>query len=358
VILREQIISQRVGNRSGLTGKTRSGRTQQRPQRRGRGSSGQGAAQRRRSPADYASSLLKLLLAIVGGVLLFTGYTVASSASLFQLRTVQIQGTERASPEAIQTIVRREVTSGVWQADLKHIGAELEKLIWVRSAIVTRVLPDGIRVRVTERVPRAVARLSSGRFAWVDDDAVMLGEMKPTDEMPPFFLRGWNEEQTDSARIENVDRVRRYLELRRLWDGTGLTERVSEVNLIDVRDVRAQLAGDDSQIEVRLGSQDLGTRLKQALDVLDEQRKTSRGSFISYVDLTQGKRAIVGFVSGTHAVSEQDLAGSKPVQQQVPTAESRNRRQDQETTAKRSGAQKEKDREKRERQASSRNRSR
>jgi hypothetical protein len=83
----------------------------------------------------------------------------------------------------------------------------------------------------------------------------------------------------------------------------GLSERVSEVNLIDIRDVRAQLAGDDSQIEVRLGNSDLGQRLKKALAVLDSQRQTSRGPFISYIDMTQGKHAIVGLVSGSH-VSE------------------------------------------------------
>jgi len=87
------------------------------------------------------------------------------------------------------------------------------------------------------------------------------------------------------------------MELRRDWGAAGLSERVSEVNLIDMRDVRAQLADDDSQIEVRLGSQDLGKRLKQALEVLEEQRNTPRGSLISYIDLNQGKGSIVGFVA-------------------------------------------------------------
>ena len=41
------------------------------------------------------------------------------------------------------------------------------------------------------------------------------------------------------------------------------------MTLIDVRDVRVQLAGKDSQIEVRLGSQEPGPRLKVALDALD-----------------------------------------------------------------------------------------
>jgi cell division septal protein FtsQ len=165
-------------------------------------------------------------------------------------------------------------------------------------------LPDGIRVRITERVPRAVVRTASGRFRWVDDDAVLLGEMLPTDQIPAFFLRGLNEEDLEGARKENRERVAKFLELQREWDAAGLSERVSEVNLIDIRDVRAQLAGDNSQIEVRLGSQDHGKRLQDALNVLDSQRQSPHGSLISYIDLSQGKRAIVGLTSGVHTTSD------------------------------------------------------
>jgi hypothetical protein len=170
--------------------------------------------------------------------------------------------------------------------------------------------------------------------------------MQPTDDMPPFFFRGWNEEDVASAQAENRERVKKYVELRRLWEGAGLAERVSEVNLMDTRDVRAQLGGDDSQIEVRLGSQDLGKRLKQALDVLDAQRQTPRGQFISYVDLTQGKRAIVGFVSGAHAVTENDSGQPEPTaarreqpqQKAAAGKEKRSAREDREGNKKREQA--------------------
>jgi hypothetical protein len=141
-------------------------------------------------------------------------------------------------------------------------------------------------------------RNAAGRFVWVDDDAVYLGEMSPSDQMPAFFLRGWNEDESAPAQTENKQRIGKFLDLQREWVGQGLSERVSEVNLQDLRDVRVQLAGDDSQIEVRLGSQDQGVRLGKALAVLDAQRQTSRGPLISYIDLTQGKRAIVGLVTG------------------------------------------------------------
>jgi len=98
------------------------------------------------------------------------------------------------------------------------------------------VLPDGIRVRITEREPKAVVRNAAGRFIWVDDDAVYLGEMSSTDQMPAFFLRGWNEDNSTTAQSENRERVRKFLELQRDWSAQGVSERVSEVNLIDLRD--------------------------------------------------------------------------------------------------------------------------
>ncbi len=323
--MKAQVIPQKVGNRTGVSSNRRSGAGSQRPMRRDRERQPIGA--RLRAMLSYVPLALKLVLAIIAGVLIFTGYRAATAASFFQIRQVEIQGTGRASADDIEAVVRREVgKTGVWQADLKDLSARLERLPWVRGAVVSRVLPDGIRVRLSERHPRAVVRLTAGRFYWVDDDAVSLGEMVPIDQMPPFFLRGWSEDSGESARRENVERVKRFLSLQEEWGAAGLSSRVSEVNLIDLRDVRAQLSDDDSQIEVRLGSQDFGKRLKDALNVLDQHRQTPRGQFISYIDLTQGKRAIIGFMSGAHAVSDSlsapatSLSATKPARSDQQTS--------------------------------------
>ena len=303
--MREQVIAQKVGNRGGTAAQRRAGGVAQRPRRRNRGGLGQSLGHRMRPLLSYVPLILKVTLAMVIGGLIFAGYRAASAASFFKIRKVEIQGDFRASAPDVRTLVMREVSkTGVWRADLEEISNRLERLPWIRVAMVSRVLPDGIRVRLEERQPRAVVRTAAGRFLWVDDDAVLLGEMLPSDQMPPFFLRGWNEETGDTVRKENVDRVKRFLELQREWSAPGMSERVSEVNVIDIRDVRAQLAGDDSQIEVRLGAQDFGKRLQDALGVLDAHRQTPRGQFISYVDLTQGRRAIVGFMSGAHTISD------------------------------------------------------
>jgi len=298
--MREQIVAQKVGNRSGI-GKGRSA-AGQRPAKRG---GGETIAARFKSVLGYVPLALRMGVIAIIVLIAFVGYRAAASASFFQVRTIETRGVSRASVDEIKNAVRHDVSeTGVWRADLPELSKHLERLPWIRTAVVTRVLPDGIRVRITEREPKAVVRNAAGRFIWVDDDAVYLGEMSSTDQMPAFFLRGWNEEDSKTAQMENRERVRKFLELQRDWSAQGVSERVSEVNLLDLRDVRVQLAGDDSQIEVRLGGQDQNTRLGKALTVLDAQRQTSRGPLISYIDLTQGKRAIVGLVTGSHTIAE------------------------------------------------------
>jgi cell division septal protein FtsQ len=267
----------------------------------------------------YLPAALKVGLAVLVLITLIVGYRVAASAALFQVRTIDVTGTTRTSAEEIEGLTRRAVArTGVWRADLSAISRELSRLPGVRRVVVSRVLPDRLRVRVTERVPVAIVRTAGGHFIWVDDEGIALGEMKPEDQMPAFFVRGWNEDGTEEARQENVERVQKYLELVREWNALGLSERVSEVTLVDVRDIRVQLAGTDSQIEVRLGSQDPGQRLKIALDTLDVYKQTPRGSAITYVDLQTG-RVVIGFSSGNKLGSDSSEAAT-PTSGQTGTA--------------------------------------
>jgi cell division protein FtsQ len=294
--MKEQVISSRPARRGAPAAKG-----SQRPVRR------DGKEPSRFSPRallGYVPTAMKIAFGILAVIGLAIGYRAASSASLFQVRAVEVVGTSRTSTEEVDGLVRRAVSrTGVWRADLAALSTEVGRLPGVRRAVITRVLPDRLRVRITERVPLAVVRNAAGHFLWVDDEGVALGQMKSTDQMPPFFILGWNEEGTNEAREGNAERVKKYQEALREWQAVGVTERISEINLFDVRDVRAQLSGDDSQIEVRVGAQDLGSRLKTALEELDRYKQTPRGRSITYVDY-QGDRVVLGFSSGGNIASD------------------------------------------------------
>jgi cell division protein FtsQ len=292
----------------------RSGEIVQRPVKRERGRAAarsQGSSNALRKALAYFPIIARITLAVALGALLFMGYRAAASASFFQARSLDISGVSRANAEEIKTVVRRNVVgTGVWRADLSGLSAELERLPWVRAAVVSRVLPDGLRVRVTERMPRAVVRTANGKFMWVDDDAVSLGAMSPADHMPPFFIRGWDETGTDEGRALNRERIQKYLDLSRQWETAGMAGRVSEINLGDLRDVRVQLAGDDSQIEVRLGEKDFDSRLRRALKVLDEEKNKPGGPIITYL-VALDRRIDVGTSSGAQLSGDNLSAGHK-----------------------------------------------
>lgn len=309
-MLREQVItprggraapgSARKGGRSGGAG----GSGAQRPVQRGNTVGRYGVSRARRLTA-YLPLVAKLSFALCAILFIVTAYRAAASAAFFEMRTIDVSGAERASVRDIEATVRRiSGSSGVWKADINRISAELERLPWVRTAIITRVLPGTLRIRISERVPRAVVRLSqTGRLAWADADGYLLGGVSPNDQMPPFFVRGWNETGGDAARRENRERIERYARMARDWEAAGVVNRISEVNLEDLRDVRAQLAGADSNIEVRLGGEDFGNRLQRALRVLDDERHTPRGALITRLDATVERRVIVGFSSSAITTS-------------------------------------------------------
>ena len=298
--MKEQVIASRPARRGAPSAKGG-----QRPARR------DGKEPSRFSPRAllaYVPTAMKIAFGVLAVIGLAIGYRAASSASLFQVRAVEVAGTSRTSAEEIEGLVRRTVSrSGVWRADLSALSGEIGRLPGVRRAVITRVLPDALRVRITERVPVAVMRNADGHFVWVDEDGVALSQMKSTDQMPPFFILGWNEDGTNEAREENAGRVKKYQEALREWQAVGLIDRVSEINLFDVRDVRAQLSGNDSQIEVRVGAQDLGNRLKAALEALDRYKQAGQASLITYVDFT-GNNVVLGYSSGGSVSANENRA--------------------------------------------------
>jgi cell division protein FtsQ len=296
--MKEQVIASRPARRGAPAAKG-----SQRPARR------DGKESSRFSPRallQYVPTAMKIAFALLAVIGLAIGYRAASSASVFQVRAVEVVGTSRTSAEEIEGLVRRSVArTGVWRADLPALSAEIGRLPGVRRAVITRVLPDRLRVRITERVPIAVIRNSAGHFIWVDEEGVTLSQMKSIDQVPPFFILGWNEDGTNEAREGNAERVKKYQEALREWQAANVADRVSEINLFDVRDVRAQLSGDDSQIEVRVGAQELGNRLKAALDVLDRYKQAGRSSLITYVDFT-GNNVVLGYSSGGSSTADEN----------------------------------------------------
>jgi len=118
----------------------------------------------------------------------------------------------------------------------------------------------------------------------------MLGEVQPFEQLPDFFIRGWDEGQAADARAENRRRVQRFQEILRDFTANGFASRVSELDLTDMSDVRVQLAGEDADVSVRVGKEDFANHFKGAVKRLDEAKSENPafGFFMSTILWARG----------------------------------------------------------------------
>jgi len=201
------------------------------------------------------------------GFLLFMGFRTATASSFFDVKAIEINGVSRAPKDEIERIVRNQTEkSGVWDADLKEIKADIERLTLVKSAVVSRVLPDGMRVNIIERAPRAVVRIGGGDF-WADDEAVVLGTVVKNEVKPPFYMEGWNSDSSDKARVENKERVKVYQKMLDEWKDYDLSARVLAVDLSNLSEPQAiVLDTTGEQKKIILAKDNFGKKLKFGLE--------------------------------------------------------------------------------------------
>jgi cell division protein FtsQ len=213
-------------------------------------------------------ALILLMIAMVG-VIAVSGYRKVTSSPFFEVEKITFQGLQRVTPEEIEKIVRSKTArSTVWEVDLGDVRAEVEKLAYVKSAAISRVLPDQIAVTIEERIPRALVSLQNGDF-WVDEDARILGRVGKDETRMEFPLRGWDETKTDRSQKENLQRVKLYQTIREEFGKAGISDRVVALNLADMQDVQVSIIDSEEPVYVMLGNEDFGKRLSKALRMIE-----------------------------------------------------------------------------------------
>lgn len=193
------------------------------------------------------------------------GLQSVTASKFFEVKAVDVRGTERASREDIARIASNTAdTSGVWNADLDEIRVKVEKLPFVKTASVSRVLPDGLSVHVTERIPIAVLKLSNGNML-VDSESNVLAKANENEANLPVILTGWDESKTEKAAKENLERVKIYQKMLAEWREVGLVTRVQSVDLADLRDPKAVTDDSGNLVTISVGRDAFAQHLKSGV---------------------------------------------------------------------------------------------
>jgi cell division protein FtsQ len=175
--------------------------------------------------------------------------------------SIQVLGNSQVTRPELLSVFGGDIGRNIFHVPLAIRRAELEQLPWVDHATVMRLLPNQLRVAVTERVPVAFVR-AGNQIGLVDRQGVLL-------DMPPAMMAAKRYSfpvvtgvTAEQAPDERASRMRLYEEFMGALSSAGnpAVSQLSEVDLSDPEDVRVLLPSAGSDLLVHFGSEDFAAR--------------------------------------------------------------------------------------------------
>jgi len=196
-----------------------------------------------KSAAFYRQLFLGILiLSTCAALAYFAGDFLLHSPKVLLLKPdqVEVTGNHIVARDAVLAPFYKDRGRSVLRIPLDSRRSEIEQISWVQTASVERILPNRIRVDVSERTPIAFVRNGS-ELSLIDEFGVILDRPQEEDLHFPIVTG-----IADSMpRVEREKRMQTYQEFMR--DAglvrSGSADFVSEVDLANPHDLRVVMAG-------------------------------------------------------------------------------------------------------------------
>ncbi len=240
---------------------------------------------------------------LVLGVVGIAGLSAAWTAGRFLLygqqmllikpEQIEVNGNHIVSREAVLQQFVHDRGRSVLRVPLDARRSALEEISWVESATVQRILPNRLRVDLTERTPVAFLR-NGTELALIDAHGVILDRPHGEDLQFPI-VTGLSE---NMPRQERGKRMQTYQEFMNDIDlvRSGSSDRVSEVDLANPKDLRAVMTGiasasDPQAVTIHFGAGDFTGKYRMVVENL-AQWQASNGRVRS-IDLQYAKQVVL-----------------------------------------------------------------
>jgi cell division protein FtsQ len=206
---------------------------------------------------------------------------------------IEVTGNHIVSREAVLQQFARDRGRSVLRVPLDTRRSALEDISWIESATVQRILPNHIRVDLTERTPIAFLR-NGTELALIDAHGVILDRPHGEDLQFPI-VTGLSESM---PREERGKRMLAYQEFMKDIDlvRSGSSDRVSEVDLANPKDLRAVMTGiananDPQALTIHFGASDFTGKYRMVVENF-AQWQASNGRVHS-IDLQYAKQVVL-----------------------------------------------------------------
>lgn len=206
---------------------------------------------------------------------------------------IELTGNHIVSREAVLQPFARDRNRSVLRIPLDARRSQLEELPWVESASVQRILPNRIRIELTERTPIAFLR-NGNELALIDSHGVILDRPEGEDLHFPIVAG-----LPDSMpREEREKRIQTYQEFLRDADlvRPGSSDGVSEVDLSNAKDLRVVMTGlasaNDSQaVTIHFGNSDFTGKYRMLVENFAQWQ--ANAGRVQSIDLQYSRQVVV-----------------------------------------------------------------
>jgi len=228
-------------------------------------------------------------------VLYFTANFLLHSPKVLLLKPdqVEVNGNHIVAREAVLAPFYKDRGRSVLRIPLDSRRAEIEQISWVQNASVQRILPNHIRVDLSERTPIAFVRNGS-ELALIDEFGVILDRPQGQDLRFPI-VTGLAD---NMPRAEREKRMQTYQEFLRDADlvRSGSSDSVSEVDLANPRDLRVVMAGLPGlnvphAVTIHLGSAEFTGKYRMLIENFTQWQ--SNAGCVQSVDLQYARQVVL-----------------------------------------------------------------
>ena len=212
---------------------------------------------------------------------------------LLKAEQIEVNGSHIVSREAVLQQFLHDRSRSILRVPLDARRGAIEQIPWVESATVQRILPNHIRVELTERTPIAFLR-TGNVLALIDAHGVILD--RPRDEDLHFpIVSGVSE---DLPREQREKRMQIYQEFMKGIElvRPASSDHVSEADLSNPKDLRVVMTGlaraDDSQaVTIHFGSGDFIGKYKMLVDNFSQWQ--ANAGRVQSIDLQYARQVVV-----------------------------------------------------------------
>ncbi len=230
----------------------------------------------RRRSAVARSRKRRLWLCCMALVILSAAVWAAFFSPLLVVRSVEVLGATHTQPQAVIAASEVGEADNLLLLATSEVARRIERLPWITSAKVERILPGTVRVQVAERKPALVTALGGIRWT-VDARGHVLSAQK--DEGLPV-ISGWIDPGLEVGDVIDNPEGQGALKVWRALEGSL---RQSVVAIVAPTTERISLTLENATV-VRLGS---ATRLDAKQKVLRavSRRLGQQGRTAAYIDV-------------------------------------------------------------------------